>query len=249
MKRLIKLELVNKSVLYIFVILGIYSTSGQTDSLTVSVETSNIIIHEFKENIPTRYTDGEFDYGAAEGEAENILARIINWFFNGLQDIFGIEISPELAEVLKNLIYLIFIVIVIYILIRVLVGKDASSFFGKKNKSVAPINFSEEHIENIDLNKLIQEALSINDYRLAIRYMYMKTLQDLSLRKLIDYHFEKTNSDYQREIHNDQLKLHFNEVSYLYDYIWYGKFDLNEEKYHNAKKSFDQLHLNMENLG
>ena len=121
--------------------------------------------------------------------------------------------------------------------------------FGKKNKIVAPINFSEEHIENIDLDQLIQEALSLNDYRLTIRYMYMKALQDLSLKKLIDYHFEKTNSDYQKEIRNDQLKLHFNKVSYLYDYIWYGKFDLNEEKYNNAKKSFDQLQLNMENLG
>lgn len=241
--------LVSNYILYIFVLLGISSISAQTDSLTVSIDTGTIVIEDFKDNIPERYTDSDFDYSTAEGEAENLLARIINWVFKGLQDAFGIKISPEFAKIIKNLIYLIFIAIVIYILIRVLAGKDAASFFGKKNSPVAPINFSEEHIENIDLDKLIQDALSVNDYRLAIRYMYMKTLQELSVRKLIEYHFEKTNSDYYREIDNDILKQHFSKVSYLYDYIWYGKFDLNEEKYHNAKKSFEQLNLNMENLG
>ncbi|WP_299607875.1 hypothetical protein [uncultured Aquimarina sp.] len=239
----------NKNIFYIFILLLINFTYSQTDSLSVSIDTSEITIHEFKEDIPERYSDKDFDYTTAEGEAENILARIINWFFNGLQDIFGIEISPELAEILKNLIYLIFIAIVIYILIRVLAGKEVASFFGKKNNVVAPIHFSEEHIEKIDLDKLIQDALSINDYRLAIRYMYMKTLQELSVKKIIDYHFEKTNSDYQREIKNEQLRSLFKKVSYLYEYIWYGKFDLNQEKYHNAKISFDEIKGNIEKIG
>ncbi|GAA0728996.1 hypothetical protein GCM10009430_38670 [Aquimarina litoralis] len=239
----------NKIILYIFISLFVNLAYAQTDSLSVSIDTSEIPIHEFKEDIPERYSDEDFDYTTAEGEAENILARIINWFFNGLQDIFGIEISPELAEILKNLIYLVLIVIVIYILIRVLAGKEVASFFGKKNNVVAPIHFSEEHIEKIDLDKLIQDALSINDYRLAIRYMYMKTLQELSVKKLIDYHFEKTNSDYQNEIKNEQLRLLFKKVSYLYEYIWYGKFDLNQEKYDNAKISFDQIKGNIEKIG
>ncbi|MGY3793662.1 hypothetical protein [Aquimarina sp. 433] len=239
----------NKNIFYIFILLLINFTYSQTDSLSVSIDTAEITIHEFKEDIPERYSDKDFDYTTAEGEAENILARIINWFFNGLQDIFGIEISPELAEILKNLIYLIFIAIVIYILIRVLAGKEVASFFGKKNNVVAPIHFSEEHIEKIDLDKLIQDALSINDYRLAIRYMYMKTLQELSVKKIIDYHFEKTNSDYQREIKNEQLRSLFKKVSYLYEYIWYGKFDLNQEKYHNAKISFDEIKGNIEKIG
>ncbi|WP_160114617.1 DUF4129 domain-containing protein [Aquimarina sp. AU474] len=222
---------------------------SQKDSLEVAIDSSKISIVDFSEDLSKKYTGEEFDYDTAEGETQNFLVRILDWFFEGLQSIFGVEVSPELTKLVENLIYILLIGFAIYLIIRVLAGKEAVSFFGKKNTIVAPINITEEHIEKINLDELIKNALKENNYRLAIRYMYLKTLQDLSIKKVIDYHFEKTNTDYYREIADVTLKQNFSRVSYLYDYIWYGKFELDESGYQSAKKSFDQLHTKMNSIG
>ncbi|GGX31644.1 DUF4129 domain-containing protein [Aquimarina muelleri] len=225
--------------------------AAQKDSLniTIQIDSSKVILQDFSENLSQKYNGKEFEYNTLEGETQNLLARAIDWLFNGLKDIFGIDISPEFAKLIENIIYILLIIVAIYFVIRVLTGKDAVSFFKNKNNLVAPIHITEEHIENIDLNELITNALSEKNYRLAIRYMYLKALQDLSIKNIIQYHFEKTNTDYYKEITDSSLKTNFNRISYLYDYIWYGEFDLDEEGYQNAKKSFDQLHTKMNSLG
>ncbi len=252
-KRLIKLVLVSKKTIYIafsFLLLFLSTPCwAQKDSLQVAIDSSKVSIVNFSEDLSNKYTGEEFDYDTIEGETQNFLARILNWFFQGLQSIFGVEVSPGLTKLIENLIYIVLIGFAIYLIIRVLAGKDAVSFFGKKNTVVAPINIAEEHIEKINLDNLIKDALKDNNYRLAIRYMYLKTLQDLSVKKVIDYHFEKTNTDYYREIADVSLKQNFSRVSYLYDYIWYGKFELDESGYQNAKKSFDQLNTKMNTIG
>ncbi len=222
---------------------------AQQDSLVVTIDSSKISVIRFADNLSEKYTGSEFDYNTVEGEAENLLARALNWFFNGLQSVFGVTIDPQLALLLKNIIYILLLGIAIYIVVRVLMGKDAVSFFRKKDNLVAPIPINEEHIEKINLDKLISDALKEKNYRLAIRYMYLKTLQDLSLKKIIEYHFEKTNIDYYREIADVTLKQNFNKVSYLYDYIWYGKFELDKDGYLKAKESFDVLNAKMRNVG
>ncbi len=243
----------NKKLYYIFCLVCItqisYSFPETQDSLVVSIDTSSLTIDDFSDHLNEKYNGDEFNYDTVEGEAQNFLARAIDWLFNGIRDIFGINVNPEVAKLIENIIYFLLIGAAIYFVIRVLTGKDAVSFFRNKDNMVAPINISEEHIENIDLNDLIANAISEKDYRLAIRYMYLKALQDLSINKIIDYHFEKTNTDYSREISDTTLKKNFNRVSYLYDYIWYGEFELDEERYYSAKKSFDQLQTKMNNLG
>ncbi len=77
---------------------------------------------------------------------------------------------------------------------------------------VAPLNIQEEHIENIDLDSYIKNALKEENYRLAIRYMYLKSQKLLSLNNIIDWHFEKTNSDYYREIESVGLKENFKKL-------------------------------------
>jgi hypothetical protein len=111
------------------------------------------------------------------------------------------------------------------------------------------LNIKEEHIENIDLDQFIKDALAQRDYRMAIRYMYLRTLKQLSWHQLIEWHFDKTNSDYYREIENPSIKENFKKVSYLYDYVWYGEFPLDENGYQSAVKDFDSLTKTIANAG
>lgn len=240
----------NRFLFILFFLLNSLAASALgTDSLTVAVDSSKIVAKQFSENLSDKYSGNEFDYDTMEGEAENFLGRAINWFFNKLGEIFGIHLSPEMYQIVKFFIYGLLIVFALYILVKLLVGDNASSFFSRKSKMVAPLNIQEEHIENVDLDSYIKNALKEENYRLAIRYMYLKSLKLLSLNNIINWHFEKTNSDYYREIESENLKENFKKTSYLYENIWYGEYALDKAGFESAKKDFERLNQNLKNAG
>lgn len=248
MNVLIKSARVNRLFPILFLLLSILvSNATNKDSLTVAVDSSNIVQKHFSEDLTKKYSGKDFEFDSMEGEAENFLGRAISWFFDKMEDIFGFQLSPKMYDFIKFMIYILLIVFAIYILMKLLVGDNASSFFGRQSKLVAPLNIQEDHIENVDLDSYIKNALKEENYRLAIRYMYLKSLKLLSLKNIIEWHFEKTNNDYYTEIESVELKENFKKASYLYDNIWYGEFTLDRADFENAQKDFERLNLHLKN--
>jgi len=243
---------VNK-LLYIFVFVFLKFTPTLAvvqDSLNVQIDSSPITEKQFTEDLSQKYQGNDFDYNSSlEGEAQNFIARAIKWLVNKIADTFGFDIDPGTYQIIEFILYGIFIVFALYIIIRLLVGTNASSFFSKKSSQLAPLTFQEEHIESVDLDHFIREALALKNYRLATRYMYLKALKELSFHNYISWQFEKTNQDYYNEIENPQLKKYFKKVSYLYDYVWYGEFHLDESGFANAQKDFERFTKNLQNAG
>jgi hypothetical protein len=66
-------------------------------------------------------------------------------------------------------------------------------------------------------------------------------LKSLSEAEIIDYDVEKTNSDYFLEIAKETTKKEFSYTSYLYNYIWYGEFNIDEIQFKKAKDAFTQF--------
>ena len=239
--------------LYIFVFLLLSFIPAEAfaqDSLKVQIDSSRVIEKRFSEDLSKKYQGSEFDYESSlEGEAQNFIARAIYWFMNKIAETFGLEIDPGTYKIIELLFYGILIVIALYIIVRLLVGTKASSFFSKKSSQLAPLNIQEEHIEGVDLDQFIRDALARNNYRLAVRYMYLKVLKELSFRNIISWHFDKTNRDYYKEIEDLKLKDNFKKISYLYDHVWYGEFDLDAVGFANAQLDFDRFTKNMQHAG
>lgn len=239
--------------LYIFVFVFLTFIPAEAfvqDSLKVQIDSSRVVEKQFSEDLSKKYQESEFDYESSmEGEAQNFIARAIYWFMNKIADTFGFKIDPGTYKIIELLFYGVLIVIALYIIVRLLVGTKASSFFSDKSSQLAPLNIQEEHIESVDLDQFIRDALAQNNYRLAVRYMYLKILKELSFRNLISWHFDKTNRDYYKEIVDPQLKDNFKKVSYLYDHVWYGEFDLDAVGFANAQLDFDRFTKNMQHAG
>ncbi|RNC88555.1 MAG: DUF4129 domain-containing protein [Allomuricauda sp.] len=215
---------------------------SQTDKDSIPLDTSSKLIErEIPPNLGERYQGDEFDYEVKTGEAQNLLARFFNWLGRILRNTFGIEVPPGAFKVMEIIVYVLMGGLIIYLLIRVLINEKFNSIFTKKAKSIIDIELSEQHIENIDLDGLLKEALNQRDYRLAIRYQFLKLLKQLSQKNFIDWHFDKTNSDYQQEIETPDVKARFKEVAYIYDYIWYGEQEIDDTKYHAANALFGVL--------
>ncbi|NJB70489.1 hypothetical protein GGR42_000951 [Saonia flava] len=226
----------------IFSISSFGFSQQEKDSITIPKDTNQVVSsRSFNKELKNKYSSEEFNYDVATGESQNLLARFLNWIFKGLRNTFGINIPPNMLKIIEYFIYILMGGLALYLLIKFIVGENLSSVFSKKANSIIDINLSEEHIENIDLESLIRAALEQKDYRLAIRYHYLKALKNLSQKGIIEWEYEKTNSDYQKEIETPNIKSIFKEVSYLYDYIWYGEQPIDKIKYEAAQSRFAAL--------
>ncbi|MEI7487385.1 MAG: hypothetical protein WCJ72_08235 [Chryseobacterium sp.] len=53
-------------------------------------------------------------------------------------------------------------------------------------------------------------------------------LKKLSDKKSINWNPEKTNKDYVTELKVPNLKNEFSNLSYIFEYVWYGEFSIDE---------------------
>ena len=121
--------------------------------------------------------------------------------------------------------------------------------FVNAEKKGAKIKAMPAELESLDpteiplteLERLLQEALGKGDYRGAIRIYFIFIIRGLAQRNWISWKKEKTNFHYLREMNG---KAEFNEfntsVSY-FEFIWYGKREIDAEKFEQIKPKFTQL--------
>jgi hypothetical protein len=215
---------------------------AQNDSIVIPMdEGSTLSERQIDEDLSQKYTGEDFNYDVKTGESSNLLARFIRWVLNGLGEAFGFDISPQTLLILEYVIYALMGALVVFLLVRVFINEKFNAIFTKKAKSIANIDLSEQHIESLDLDALMNDALKNKDYRLAVRYQFLKILKLLSQKNLIEWHFEKTNVDYEREIKEHSLQQEFKKASYLYENIWYGEQPIDERVYAKTSSRFTAL--------
>ncbi|WP_417800149.1 DUF4129 domain-containing protein [Tenacibaculum sp.] len=194
-------------------------------------------IEEYKEKDEFRYI--------VEKREPTILEKIWDWVKRTIIKILSYifdDITPAvgfLRVVLKILPYVI-AGLVLFFIIKFFLKVNARNIIdGKKTKPIVHLSEEEVLIKDKDLPKLIQKAISEGNYQLAVRYYYLLLLKKLSDKELISWQQEKTNEDYIKELSSKkQLYTDFKELTYLYDYVWYGEFFIDKEKFLQAENNF-----------
>ena len=151
------------------------------------------------------------------------------------------QTSLNVAVTLLRIIGIAVIVLVIYLIVKAIINKEGQWIFGR-NSDKKRIDHSEieKNLHRIDFEKLIQGTLETGEMRLSIRYYYLWLLKSMAEKNWIVWDIEKTNSDYLYELKNQSQKDEFAYLSYLYNYIWYGEFDLDEGTFAKAKTAFEK---------
>lgn len=98
--------------------------------------------------------------------------------------------------------------------------------------------FIEKNLERVDLESYIQKAIDSEKFELAIRYLQLANLQALAKRGYIDWDYRKTNNDFLNEIKNQDLKKQFQETTSVFNYVWFGEFEIDTSKFERYKLSF-----------
>ena len=86
--------------------------------------------------------------------------------------------------------------------------------------------------------RLIAQAVMNKDYRLAIRYLYLQTLKKLTDSGLLQFSADKTNYQYVKELQGKPYQNDFASITLNYDYVWYGKFEIDENLYARLSDNF-----------
>lgn len=239
--------MLKKYLIYIFILLLAAVANAQKDSLAVKYDTSSPIEKKAfnKEHLDTYKADKEFDY-EVEKRQITLLEKIVDWFKRILLKIlgwiFGVERATGILSFIFRILPYAIGVVVLFLLVKFFLKVNVKSMVqGNKNIAVVTLSEEEELIKNEDINILINNAIEAENYRLAIRYYYLLILQKLSNRNLIGWEQQKTNEDYINEIREETLKNKFIAGTYLYDFIWYGNFELDKIAFLKAQNKFTEL--------
>lgn len=122
---------------------------------------------------------------------------------------------------------------------------DSGWFFRKKDDAVEPeglVLLDTEDIETIDLEAVLEAALRDCRYRDAARYQYLRALQALTEQGLIDWDKHKTNREYLADVRRADrpgLSGPFADITRLFEWIWYGEFPVDEQRFSLVRARFD----------
>jgi len=237
---------VNKLISIFFLFFSI-SIFGNSDSLAidkkVKIDDGEILARKFQPTFKNNYKEPSFVYEFKTPE-KNAWDRFKEWLYDLFKDFFNLADKSKslnhIDSVLKVLAVLL-IIFVIYMIVKALLNKEGSWIFGR-NSQTKIIDYAdiEKNIHLVDFKKLVASAISKDDKRLATRYYYLWLLKKMSDAALIEWHPEKTNTEYSYEIKSQEMKENFNYLSYLYNYIWYGEFEITEVIFNKTKGAFEK---------
>jgi len=207
----------------------------------IMVDSDTIEAKTFSKDFKKKYTDSDFVY-EQKAQEKGLWRRFLEWLASLFAKLFDFE-SPQssmnFVAILLRTLAVVIIVFVIYLIARALINKEGQWIFGK-NSNKRNIYYSdiEKNIHLLDFDKLIKESIQSGEKRIAIRYYYLWLLKVMAQNHYIEWDIEKTNSDYLYELQRPVHKEEFTYLSYLYNYIWYGEFEIDETSFRKAENRF-----------
>ncbi|MHA7057747.1 DUF4129 domain-containing protein [Aquimarina sp. M1] len=222
------------------------STSlNESKQIVYDLDTTKKVKQFSLDQIQELRNDDDFDY-AEYKEPDNIWTQFKRWlgqlWSQFIQWLFGVgEVTGFWAVLLKLLPYLIVIGVLFLLGWLFMKVNPREILFDKQETPQVILTEDEDIIQNQDIHQLIELATKENNYRLAIRYYYLSVLKSLSDNELILWESQKTNTDYLKELTDDSLKKKFQNITRLYDFIWYGSFEINQASFRQAEQKFTSI--------
>ncbi len=132
------------------------------------------------------------------------------------------------SDFLKTLLWLLAFSFVGFIIYRLFLSKGLF-----KSSTTRPVKVIEEENEDIsaaNYEGMVQQAYASGDYKMAIRFLFLQTLQRLNAREFIVFSADKTNSMYVNELPVTKRN-EFASLALYFEYIRYGNAALTKETF------------------
>ena len=146
------------------------------------------------------------------------------------------------SPIVKIILWVAAVFLIGFIIYKLFLGEG----FFRRERSYKHISDTEKEEDDLSdasaYDGLIAKAVRDKNYRLAIRYSYLQTLQMLSGSGVLQFSADKTNYQYVNELRGKTYQNDFAAITLNYEYVWYGKFDINEDVYSRLLGEYRSFH-------
>lgn len=213
------------------------TTKPKQPKPVVNIDSSKITPAKFDKQAISNYKDQkEFQYDELQVQQLSLWDRFWMWFWN----MVGRLLTSAASNSLSRYFFIgLGVALILYLVIKAI---GTENIFSKKSKeTILPYDVISENIHEIDYEQELKRLISENKYRLAVRLLYLQALKKLSDADLIQWQPEKTNYNYLTEMNKPELKEDFSKLTLQFDYIWYGDFPVDADKFEPINQSFNQF--------
>lgn len=166
----------------------------------------------------------------------------LEYLQNMINTIFGVVPKAQHIEIFIYILAALVLLVAIYRIVK----EMQPGLREDKGHTPHTSPVRQHDIARRDFNREIEHARQQGQYRLMLRLMYLHILQQLHRKKLIVYSREKTNHDYDYELRNKPFYTYFTRLSLLFDYGWYGHYELQAANLQEAESTYKKI---MDDLG
>lgn len=237
----------NKILIYISFLLLSVSVFSQEKITDIKIDSSSVTQKKFDQKALDDFkSQDDFNYNVKLQE-ENIFEKAWAWLGRVAKRILSIifdDIGPAvgvLAAIVKVIPWIVLGLLLFFILKFFLNVNTRNATDSLETVPAIHLTNDEELIKNQNISELVQQAIQEKNYRLAVRFYYLLILQKLTDKELIVWQQEKTNEDFIREVAHLKIASDFTETTRLYDFVWYGNFEINEAEFLKAEPLFHTL--------
>lgn len=212
-------------------------TKPKQEKIVMRTDSSQITPAKFDKRAISDYKEQkEFQYDQIEGRQLSLWERFWMWFWNMIGKLF---VGAASNSVSKYFFIGLGIALLSFFIIKIIGTKNI--FSKKPLETILPYEVLNENIHEIDFDKELERLINEGKFRLAVRLLYLKALKKLSDAQIIQWQPDKTNYNYLTEISKTELKNDFSQLTRQFDYIWYGDFPINEQKFEPIRQSFNHF--------
>ncbi|NBC58702.1 MAG: hypothetical protein GVY05_10530 [Bacteroidetes bacterium] len=195
-----------------------------------------------KEKLSELKTNDDYNYNT-ETFQSNWWTEFKDWLNTQWRNLFGDNLDSSFwFFIFKVLPYLVLGAALIFIVWFIVRTNPGNQIMRQHQASKVTLTEEEELLMTRDLEKLANEAISNEQYRLAIRYLYLNCIKRLDLKGIIKYANDKTNFEYLKEIEFKELSKIFKQLTIAYEQTWYGQMQFDETYFQNLNQQYETFH-------
>lgn len=216
---------------------AVFSNESSTISEIEPIKLESSVLDSLRSSDAFFYDDGIGEKKLTV--VDLIWLKIKQWF----QDIIEGIIDSGTGDIIGYLLVLLIIGFLIYQIAKGRTSSLVSLKIDEKLKHELVLKAKKE-----DFDRLINKAKSDKNLSEATRVYFLKSLSILNKTKNIKFSENKTNRDYYYEIKDQKIRKDFKNLVDIFDYTFYGEFEINTDQFNRIETLFTLFINSLEEL-
>lgn len=192
--------------------------------------------------VVSRYQTKEFEYIESISDKLSFFDKLLDRIGEFLSDLFP-QPKGNFNEGVFNFLAVIGAVVLIFLIYKFFMSRKKLYVHHdtEVESEEEQITFVERNLLQVDVQTYLSEALLQKNYTLAIRYQQLLNIQLLGRKGIVQWNQSKTNIELMEGVHDEALREDFLACAVVFDYAWFGHFEITEEAYQKYASRFIQF--------